>query len=404
MFRLFLPLFVIVCVSVPNTSATTVLLLKNGGSLRGELLNPDEINRKTHRVKTAEGIEITLDAKLVERIQPRERDALIEYNRDAPLTEKTVENHVAWARWCTERQLFEQSKVHWQQVLELDPDHVDARRVLGYIQTQDGWESHRDRLEGRGLIEDRGRWKTPYEIRVSSMLGNREQAEQQWERKIRELLGRLPHTQGELLSIRDPFAVIPIRNVLADRRFSNQPHIRVLLLQVLMQINDPDWLALQLVVGWTIRPEENEEIRRLCLEEVQKRINAQPEIRGIVIAVYRSALKTKDNQVVYLAAEILGNLGNVGGREAVPELIDALETTVTDVHRTQAQGPSFGPSGSGGLQWGTSTVRNQRLVGNQAVLAALVKLTGENYGFNQEAWRAWHRQPYRSPPLNLRRS
>ena len=158
MYRAILVLFVVsVLFSISSASGASTLLLRDGGVLEGELLNPEEMNRRTYRVRTAEGLEITLDAQLVEGRQVRKRDALIEYNRDAPLSSNTVENHLYWARWCAERQLPEQARVHWQQILELDPDHVDARQQLGYTRTASGdWESVHGRQVSRGLAQYRG--------------------------------------------------------------------------------------------------------------------------------------------------------------------------------------------------------------------------------------------------------
>jgi hypothetical protein len=378
-----------------SASATTVLLLKDGGTLEGELLNPDEINRKLYRVKSAEGLEISLDAKLVERTQSREREALLEYNRDAPLTHNSVENHLYWARWCQERQLAEQARMHWQQTLELDPDHADARTVLGYTKTVNGWESQHDRRINRGLVQDRGRLKTPYQIEVETILGSQKREADDWQRTIRELY-RFPNRHGELLAIRDPAAYIPIREILVQE---NNPQMRMMLLRLLMQI--PDDRALQFVIGWTIRPDEpSEEIRKMCIEELQRRMNERPEIRQHMIAVYRSSLRASTNPaIIELAAKVLGD---IGGHEAVPELIDVLVTTRRETIQPQTPTYGFGSGGSGFSQPGKPVTR-QIPIPNQTVLSALRRLTGANFEFDQAAWREWHRQSLRSPSLNLRR-
>ena len=400
MYRSLLLFFVISFMWLPILSATTVLLLKDGGTLEGELLNPDEVNRKWYKVQTAEGLEISLDARLVERVQSRERTALMEYNRDAPLTENTLETHLLWAKWCHERQLFDQSKLHWQQVLEFEPDHGDARRILGYTETPGGWESLSKTHESRGLILDRGRWRTKYEIEVANFLERQTQTEQQWRRTVSELCRRLPMPQAEaeLLAIRDPAAIVPIAELL--QRGSLYPHARLVLLRTLMQI--PDVKALRIAVEWTTRPEVPEEIRKTCIEELVRRAGTQPEIRAIMTAVYRGALLSKeiDEGTVRLTAEALAN---IGGREAVPELIEVLYLTVTQtIMPEQQQGYSFG-GGSTGFSAGGRPIRNTVQVPNQPALTALRQLTGVDFGFDQAAWRNWYREAYRSPVMNLRR-
>ena len=96
MYRIFL--FISFMFFPMTVSGTTILLLKEGGTLEGELLNPNELSRKSYQIKTAGGLEVNLDARLVERVQSRERQALVEYHAEAPFTENTLENHLAWAR------------------------------------------------------------------------------------------------------------------------------------------------------------------------------------------------------------------------------------------------------------------------------------------------------------------
>ena len=395
--HMFLAIFCVLLSTTPTT-ATTVLLLKDGGTLEGELLNPDEINRKLYRVKTAEGFEICLNSQLVEKVQGREREALIEYNRDAPLTSNTIENHLLWAKWCNEHQLPAQAKVHWQQILELDPDHADARRALGYNKTAAGWESQQEKLEHRGYIFERGQWKTSYEIEVAKMLENRKQESDNWQRTIRELYRRLPQTENELLAIRNPAAVIPIRDVLVEE---NNPYVRTILLRTLVQI--PDNYAIQLVAGWPIRPDEPlEDIRKMCIEELQRRISTQPEIRGIMIGVYRDALRSKtvDPIIINLAAKVLAD---IGGHEAIPELIDVLVVQRKETIQNQPQNYGFGGSKSGFSQAG-KPITVPIVEPNPIVRSALIKLTGCDFEFNQTMWRDWYRRTLRSPTLNLRTS
>jgi hypothetical protein len=399
MFRIF-PLFLVIAFVSAPTAPATILLLKDGGTIEGELQNPNEVNRKLYRIKTEEGLEISIDAKLVEREQSRERPALIEYNANAPLTENTVAQHLHWAKWCYDQQLSDQAKMHWQQVLELDADHAEARKMLGYYKTTTGgWESPRDKLANKGYIQHQGRWKTPYEIEVENFLENQKNEEIEWKKTIPSLYRRLPNPQAEaeLLSIRHPAAFVPIRDILLKEA---NPQRRIMLLRLLVQMPDPH--ALQFVAGWSIRPDEPlEDIRKICVEELLKQMNERPEIRQIMIAVYRNSLKpTTDPAIIHLAAQVLGD---IGGHEAVPELIDVLQVKVTRTYQEPQQSYSFGPGGTGFGQGSGKSINVSTPVQNQAVLSALRKLTGMNFDFDQAAWRNWYLQSLRSPPLHLRR-
>jgi len=379
-------------------SGTTILLLKNGGTLEGELLNPNEVSRKSYQIKTAGGIEVNLDARLVERVQSRERQALVEYQTEAPFTENTIENHLVWARWCSENQLADQSRLHWRQILELDPDHAGARQVLGYERTQNGWISLQSRREDRGLIQYRGRWRTAQQIEVESMLESQRNAEDYWRRTIRDLIRRLPNPQAEsaLLEIRDPVAIDPLGDAM---RNEGNPHRRAILLRSLIRI--PDVRAVRIVAAWSAGlAEPSEDIRQMCVDELLRLSNDNPEIRQIMIEIYRSALRTGIEPIVSLSARILGN---IGGHEAIPELIDVLVTTREETYQEQQPAHTFGPGGTG-LTHGARTIRRQVQDTNQTALTALNNLTGMNFQFNQAAWQEWYRQSHRSPSVNLRRN
>ena len=377
-------------------SGTTVLLLRDGGVLEGELLNPNEISRQTYQIKTAGGLAISLDARLVERVQSRERPALIEYQAEAPFTENTIENHLGWARWCNENQLLDQARLHWRQILELDPNHTEARNILGYERTPNGWVSRQGRMEDRGFIQDRGRWRTPQQIEVENLLETHRNAETQWQRTIRDLVRRLPGSEAELLAIRDPAAIAPLRNALVNE---GNPHVRIVLLRSLVRI--PHINAVRFVVGWSMRSDEpSEEIRQMCVEELLRLSNENSEIRQIMIDSYRAILHPgTPPAIINMAARILGD---IGAHEAVPELIEILVVTRTETIQEQAPTPAFGSGGTSFGQ-GARTINRQVQIPNQAALTALTKLTGMNFQFNQEAWREWHRRTLRSPVFNLRR-
>ena len=398
MFRTFSLICILSFGMLLPTASAAVLFLKDGGTVEGEVLNPDEISRKTYRIRTTDGLEITLDARLVDREQRRERDALLEYNAKAPFTDNTVENHHFWAKWCGEQQLPDQAKVHWQQILELDPDHRDTRIVLGYTKDKTGdWVSSQDRLGNKGYVQDKGRWRTQYQIEVENILDNREKEARYWRDTIRDLSRKLPQSEADLLTIRDPAAFAALRDALLAE---TNPRYQVILLRTLVRL--PYDGAFQFVVGWSLRTEEtSEDVRQVSIEEVQKRIREFPEARRSMIAVYRDSLRpTTHPEIIGLAAKVLGDIGGV---EAVPELIEVLVQVRTEVIQTPQQGQSFGSGGSG-INWGAQPPKTITTpLPNQAVLSALQKLTRVNFGFNQAAWRDWYRQTQRVPTFNLRR-
>ncbi len=75
----------------------------------------------------------------------------------------TVDGQVALAQWCRRKKLFELEKLHWLQVLQLNPNHQEARRRAGVrkhgglLLTDEQIQAYRDLVERREKAMDR--WK-----------------------------------------------------------------------------------------------------------------------------------------------------------------------------------------------------------------------------------------------------
>jgi HEAT repeat protein len=142
----------------------------------------------------------------------------------------------------------------------------------------------------------------------------------------------------------------------------------------------------------------DDEVRHLCLELLIK--SGRPGI----ITPYVRALKDKDNEIVNRAA---GALGQIGDRDAVGALIDALITShkfkVSDSNPDQhaytfsSEGNAFSFGGKG-PQIVTQAVRNP------AVLDALIKLSGgTSFDYDQTQWRGWLAAQAKASAVDVRR-
>ena len=119
---------------------------------------------------------------------------------------------------------------------------------------------------------------------------------------------------------------------------------------------------------------------------------------------YVRALRSNDNVIVNRAAEALGLIGD---RDAIGPLIGAL---VTKHKVMEGSGPAdqhtyvFTPTGGTAMNMGSSGAKLvTREVENAAVLAALSKLAGVNFGFDQAAWRDWLSSEAKAHPVDVRR-
>lgn len=74
----------------------------------------------------------------------RDENRLANYNRKRDQTPETMEGQLALATWCARQRLPDQRRAHLTQVLELDPDHAEARRQLGYRSVDGVWMTEQE--------------------------------------------------------------------------------------------------------------------------------------------------------------------------------------------------------------------------------------------------------------------
>ncbi len=67
-----------------------------------------------------------------------------EYRRRREETPATVEGQMELARWCAMHSLPDRARAHLTALLEIDPDHAEARRLLGYRQVDGVWLSEEE--------------------------------------------------------------------------------------------------------------------------------------------------------------------------------------------------------------------------------------------------------------------
>lgn len=373
-------------------------VLSNGGQISGEWLNRDETPRKTFVIETSAGARITLDRSQVKQVlytRPQE----LEYARIRPSFPDTVEGQWTLAEWCRTERLTEQRRTHLRRVIELDPDHLQARRALGYGQINGKWQTQQEAMIERGYQLYKGRWRTPQEIELLESQRKIELAEKQWAGKLghwRDWLEdeRAQQGRANILAIKDPHAVAALaRNLQNDR----SPQARVLYLEVLANIGTPE--AIKVLAACSIE-DPVEEVRLTCLDYLEK------EKRPDVVAYYVGKLRSKDNRVVNLAAV---GLGRMKDPSAVGPLIAALITGHKYKLSTGSPGAMSATFPTGNTPGGGGLAMNQKpkIVSvqhrNQAVLDALVALTGQNFDFNPRVWADWHASQKQRVKLDARR-
>lgn len=368
-----------------QAAVAEVFILSSGGRVTGQLLNPDETPRKNFVIKTSAGARITLDRAQVKKVlytRPEE----LEYERIRPSYPDTVEGQWALAEWCREKRLTPRRKTHLRRVIELEPNHVETRQALGYSQIDGKWKTQEEVMIERGYRRYKGRWRTQQEIELMESRRKVDVAQKEWAQKIKRwrdwLRGdRFLAGQKNILAIKDPHAVAALARNLQD---DPVPQARIMYVEALGNIGTPE--AVQVLAVCSIK-DEIEEVRLTCLDYLEKKNS--PE----VVAYYVGELRSKDNQVVNLAAFALGRMKDPS---AIGPLIGALVT----VHKYKVSKGSPGSTTAtfptGNTPGGPTLALNEgpKIIEyphkNQQVLDALTALTGQNFDFNQRAWWYWY--------------
>ena len=70
------------------------------------------------------------------------------------------------AEWCRQHKLQDEYQRHLERILELDPNHADARTALGFRQKDGKWMNRDDVMAARGLVMYEGRYVTPQQVEL----------------------------------------------------------------------------------------------------------------------------------------------------------------------------------------------------------------------------------------------
>ena len=387
---------IVVLLLLPAMVQAEIFELAGGGRVVGKLLNPKEVPRKQYVVQVSEGVTVTLEAKQVKRLLHTRPDEA-EYERIRPTYPDTVEGQWKLAQWCLEHRLSVQREAHLRRVIELDPNHLEARRALGYSQVDGQWVTREEVMTKRGYVRYKGQWKLPQEVQLLEEKHKLQESQQAWFIKIKRWRGWLDSDRGSqgranILAIKDSDATKALTMGLRDEE---NAAVRKLYIVALANI-DTTASDMALAIAAIVDPVE--EVRLTCLDYLEKK--KRPE----VVAYFVKRLRDKDNFTVNLAGLALGRMKDPS---SIGPLIDALSTThkfkVVTPGGEHGMSAGFG-SGGGGLSVGKKPKYIRRKITNQAVLDALVRITGCNFNFDERAWKYWYAaQKKPAPSLDARR-
>lgn len=382
--------------------------IQGGGTIEGKILNSGE---RPIRIETPDGLVVSLAPQLIEEKVKDEHINRRLYNKSAPLQADTVENHLKIAAFCKERYLKDLEAIHLHRILELEPDHAEARRRLGYFRdkkTQE-WTTREEQQSAKGYVYYKGTWRSPQEIWVIEQTEQQKGDRKNWKQEIRRLrstignAARNPDLQARrtLEQINDPGAVAAIADALKNEK---NPDARLIYIRALSNIGTP---AAVREIAYSAMYDSVETVQEICFDQIRRHPTAIPlagaYFSSFLLNTNSDGTAANDLATINKAAYAISVIGD---QASVGNLIRALTTKYKETviigsgNRTDA---GFG--GAGGIGYGTGQSKKEYIhtSENADVLNALRKLTGKDFGYNKEAWNRWLMEKRKPVPFNARR-
>ena len=419
----------------PQVARADEIVLRGGGQVQGKVV-PDPRASDRVQVWLLQGRKpLNLEKTRILEVIPK-ASPLDEYIVKQKQTPQTTQARYDLGIWCEQNKLTDLSRIHFEEALAFDTSFEPAHRKLGHVY-HDGYWLTRDELSSRqGLVKYKGRWISAEEKAKRDFEAKAIAEQTAWVRRIKILrqaivngpADRKREAETQLMAIREPEAVVPLLRVLGD----DQPEQRILLAQVLSVIPARE-AALALVKQILAEPLAS--VRSIVFDKLKDRDDPS------VVPRLVKALTSSDTMVINRAAWALNNLGAV---EAVPNLIPALITTEQQI--VMESGDWGGPGGpvanlpplamnnnnavvltppavsNGVVAYGATGLPTGLVLGNagaqirqpeprvatfnyrnEEVLAALQKMTHQDYGYDIQAWRDWVSRQYNPEPRPARR-
>jgi len=422
--------------SVARAARADEIMLRGGGQVQGKVV-PDPRDKDKVQVWLLQGRKpLSLQKTKILEVIPK-ASPLDEYFVKQKTTAQTAQAQYDFAIWCEQHKLADLAHVHYEAAVAIDKSFEPAHRKLGHIY-HDGYWLTRDELSARqGLVKYKGRWISAEEKSKRDVEDQAHADQAAWVRRIKILrqaivngpTDRRREAEAQLMAIREAEAVVPLFRVLGN----DEPAQRILLAQVLSAIPAREAGA---ALVKQVLAEPLDAVRTVVFDKLKDRNDP-----GVVPRLVK-ALSSSDISVINRAAWTLGNLGAV---EAVPKLIPVLVTTEDQIVMVQpANAGAVGASGNAPARMNNSSVAvltppavaqgvvaygvmgaplyGQRGVldtggqipqaeprvatftyRNVEVLAALQKMTREDFGYDIRAWRDWVSRQYNPDPRPARR-
>jgi hypothetical protein len=417
-----------------------VIMLRGGGQIQGKVV-PDPQQKDRVQVWLLQGRKpLSFQKQQIVEVIPK-ASPLDGYVLKLGKTAETAQGRYDLGAWCDQNKLADLARMHYEAAVKLDKTFEPAHLKLGHVLHAGAWLNHDELSAAQGLFKYKGRWISAEEKNKHDLAEKATAAQASWLSRIKMLRqaivngpdGRRREAESQLMTIRDPEAVGPLVRIFgADER----PQ-RIILAHVLATISGPASTSAQVQ---QLLNDPDDGVRATVYDRLKER--DEPGVVPLLIRALKSSNLDRINRAAWA-------LGNLGAAEAVPKLIPVLVSTDMQIVMVSPDDPSQGGDGGSGMPLaplgvtknGNVAVLTPPVVGNGVVaygaavvpygafaagasppaprlpepgvatftyrnvevLKALEKLTGQDFGYDAEAWMNWLSRAANSSPKKPRR-
>lgn len=374
------------------TFADEKVEIKGGGAVVGKA-NSSE---KLVEINIAPGIRVALDSSKTD-ITKEERAEEAEYLTRLEKLNESAESHWEMYQWCKQNSLTAYAYQHAWRVIELDPDHAQARGALDFLRDGKGWILRDDLMLRSGRIKDGSQWRIPEEMEKIKADQARTEQLTKWKRDIKSWKTdvfsggpRAAKSKVKLDAIQDPVAVGPLIDQLQDQ--DNPVEFRLLVVGLLSRLGTNE--AIQALIVASVQ-DGSAKVREAAIDIVKQKA---PEEAA---SQYARLLTHENNAQVQRAGSGLAALQD---KRYTWHLIQALVTE----HKREVKGSgnTYGTDSAGGFSIGGSNKPKVVMepVNNTPVLTALTAMYPDvNYRFDENRWKLWYLENFHPEGTDLRR-
>lgn len=377
--------------------------LKNGSVLTGKWLNADDKNASEWIVEFDDGSQVRLPRNDVKGILPQPK-AAADYATNLTKVDDQIETHRKIVDWCLKNSLFGLAEAHRERIVELDPEDKTTWAAMGYLNTSEGWQPKEQVQRRRGLIQKGNKWFIPHDLAImeagDSAKIRRAEVEKKVTKSIADLKTNTPRADEArryLAELRDPLAVVKLRELLVKDRSKTNSTSRRELIRIISRIPGSD--AVMAIFDSALE-DPDESLRAECIDYLKE---SGPRMELAVQAFMRRLVndnpKSDDPKIYDRAGQALAVIGD---ERCLARLLDCLVTKHIIVPPAT---PSYnvGQTSDGNINMNQGKKKEVEVKSeNAGVLGALVEISqGENFGFDVERWREWYAAKYAAPNPNV---